>query len=92
MWNKWDVHINKWNDTIFDNTREMWLSGVLASDVAAGGAHTCALATGGDVLCWGYNDLGELGIQNTTTQFSPVVVSGMVGHIWVDLEKVPYSA
>ncbi|MCB0908524.1 MAG: hypothetical protein KDB63_15545, partial [Nocardioidaceae bacterium] len=35
--------------------------------IAAGGAHTCALLTTGDVRCWGYNLDGELGYGNTTT-------------------------
>ena len=35
------------------------LSSVLA--LAAGGSHTCAVRDGGDVLCWGRDDRGELG-------------------------------
>lgn len=33
--------------------------------LAAGGAHTCAVLVGGDVRCWGMNDLGQLGQGNT---------------------------
>jgi len=29
--------------------------------VAAGGEHSCAVVTGGDVYCWGYNKFGQLG-------------------------------
>ncbi len=34
-------------------------------DVAAGYAHFCARATNGDILCWGANQRGELGHDNT---------------------------
>ena len=36
-----------------------------AVQLAAGGAHTCALLEDGGVLCWGVGDLGQLGYGNT---------------------------
>lgn len=38
------------------------VSGVsTATDIAAGGAHTCAVLVGGHAACWGENDKGQLG-------------------------------
>ncbi|MFY0527546.1 RCC1 domain-containing protein [Archangium gephyra] len=40
--------------------------GGLVKDLVAGGRHTCALLTTGNVRCWGYNADGQLGIGHTT--------------------------
>lgn len=52
-------------------------------DVAAGGAHTCAVTATGAVMCWGDASEGQLGdAQRTTDRLKPVQVknltSGMV--------------
>ena len=50
-------------------------SGVTA--IAAGGAHSCAIATAGVVQCWGANSRGELGDGSTALRLSPVNVEGL---------------
>jgi alpha-tubulin suppressor-like RCC1 family protein len=50
-------------------------SGVAA--LAAGQYHTCALTTAGAAVCWGDNELGELGNNSTTQSNVPVAVSGL---------------
>ena len=45
--------------------------------LAAAGSHTCALTQGGNVQCWGSNDLGALGDGTTDERTSPVVVTGL---------------
>ncbi|MBI3074467.1 MAG: hypothetical protein HYY84_20335 [Deltaproteobacteria bacterium] len=49
-------------------------SGVTA--VAAGENHTCAIAIGGGLKCWGDNDFGAIGDGTFTTRYSPVNVTG----------------
>lgn len=50
-----------------------------AKDVVAGRAHTCVIAVSGKVLCWGANEVGQLG--NGSRQFSrtPVEVVEAAG-------------
>jgi alpha-tubulin suppressor-like RCC1 family protein len=42
--------------------------------IAAGGAHTCAVLTTGDVMCWGSNAEGQLGIGSTSNTRVPSAV------------------
>ena len=45
------------------------------TSVSAGGSHTCALATNGDVYCWGSNTQGQLGNGSTTDANVPTAVT-----------------
>ncbi|HET7016753.1 MAG TPA: hypothetical protein VFI65_22715 [Streptosporangiaceae bacterium] len=48
--------------------------GVTITKVAAGGRHTLAVTSTGQVLSWGYNFRGQLGDGNNATQRLPVTV------------------
>jgi alpha-tubulin suppressor-like RCC1 family protein len=55
------------------------LAGVTVTRIAAGGNHTCAIDDAAVVRCWGANDYGQLGLDNTANQWSPQVVPGLAG-------------
>ena len=40
-------------------------TGRTATAIAAGREHTCAILDNSSVKCWGYNDKGQLGIDNS---------------------------
>jgi alpha-tubulin suppressor-like RCC1 family protein len=51
-----------------------------ATQLAAGGSHTCALRKGGTVVCWGGDSVGQLGdgrSGSSTTSDHPIEVTGL---------------
>ena len=50
-------------------------AGVSVIAIAAGCDHTCAVASGGGLWCWGANNFGGLGTGNVYSQSVPVAVS-----------------
>ena len=49
------------------------------TSIEPGTFHTCALLSTGTVMCWGYNQDGELGDGSVTNKLAPVAVSGLSG-------------
>ena len=73
---RYAVHVQKdSSDLAHDNP----LTGVTA--VAAGGDDTCALLTGGKLVCWGGNGHGQLGDGSTSQRSLPTTVSGLDGSL-----------
>lgn len=52
-----------------------------AVQVGVGSSHACALRRQGDVVCWGSDDLGQLGARGSGPMPGPTVVSGLTGAV-----------
>jgi hypothetical protein len=57
-------------------------TGSVATSLAAGDMHTCALLDGGGMVCWGRNDQGQLGVGSTVT------VGNLAGQMGTKLQSV----
>ncbi|MEZ4870592.1 MAG: hypothetical protein R3C14_55195 [Caldilineaceae bacterium] len=60
-----------------DSSTPVAVQGVMGKGnaISAGGYHTCALTTVGDVQCWGSNRVGQLGHGSVPDSRTPVEVS-----------------
>jgi hypothetical protein len=67
------------NGTTTDELVPVQVSGLTsgASGVSTGRYHSCAVAAGGAVRCWGRNSSGQLGNGTMTDSAVPVSVSGL---------------
>lgn len=52
-----------------------------AVDISSGENFSCALKSDGTVMCWGYNQYGQLGDGTNTNSQAPVQVSGLSGAV-----------
>jgi len=60
-------------------------SGLVFSQVSAGDYHSCAIATGGAMYCWGRNDEGQLGIGTSDSTAHPVPLEVLGGQHYVSV-------
>jgi alpha-tubulin suppressor-like RCC1 family protein len=52
------------------------LTGLVAT-VDGGDSHTCAVVLGGEILCWGSNGYGQIGVNTSALRLAPVSVQGL---------------
>jgi len=65
-------------DGTISNSYPHQVSIISAVDLALGETHTCYLSSSAGMFCAGDNTSGQLGMGTTSSQTSPVAVSGMV--------------
>lgn len=62
-------------DEVGDNLVGVSVGGTV-SEMALGGEHTCMLVDSGEVVCFGHNDKGQLGLEDTANRGQ---IAGSVG-------------
>ncbi len=69
--------------TTTDSTSPVHVQGLTGSvlQLTAGYAHTCALMSGDEVMCWGQNTSGQLGDGTNLDRSKPVEAAGLNGEI-----------
>jgi len=65
--NSWGNQANEFPSTLPSDID----TGAPVTDVAAGGGHTCALSSDGQLKCWGFGGNGELGYGDFSDRFTP---------------------
>ncbi|EFJ39861.1 hypothetical protein VOLCADRAFT_108456 [Volvox carteri f. nagariensis] len=61
------------------------MEGVVVADIAAGGWHSCALSSAGEVWVWGRGEYGRLGLgdRSGSSKLRPQKVRGLESHVVV---------
>jgi hypothetical protein len=52
-------------------------------NIATGGEHSLAIRTDGTLWAWGSNDVGQLGLHDTTDRYSPTLVRFPAAPSWL---------
>jgi len=60
-------------------------AGVTVEKVSAGSAFSCALTRGGEVMCWGFGNNGQLGDGSASSSLIPALVTGLSGQTIVEI-------
>jgi alpha-tubulin suppressor-like RCC1 family protein len=65
------------------------IGGVLFSRVSAGGVHTCGINVDGATMCWGNNQVGQLGVGSNLDKFEPSPIVG--GHVFTQVSAGTFN-
>ena len=57
------------------------IAGETVVNIESGDRHTCGITDQSGVVCWGYNDFGQLGDGSRTTRSAPVAVTGLTSGV-----------